>query len=106
QGVPVRLVETLFLVGLSLAVAVGVRAVGILPISALLVLPAASARALSQSFRQMMALSGLLGGISLVGGFGLALWQPIPPGAAVALIASALFLAVVLFKPHAKGIIR
>ncbi len=53
----------------------------------------------------MMALSGLLGGISLVGGFGLALWQPIPPGAAVALIASALFLAVVLFKPSlAKGL--
>jgi len=99
QGVPVRLVETLFLLGLSLAVAVGIRAVGILPISALLVLPAASARAVCQSFRAMLATSALLGAISLVVGFALALWQPIPPGAAVALVAATLFVAIALLRP-------
>lgn len=99
QGVPVRSVETLFLVGLSLAVAVGVRTVGILPISALLVLPAASARAMCQSFRAMLGMSALLGLISLAVGFILALWQPIPPGAAVALVAGVLFVVVALLKP-------
>ncbi|MFN4033984.1 MAG: metal ABC transporter permease [Fimbriimonadales bacterium] len=103
QGVPVRVVETLFLVGLSLAVAVGVRTVGILPISALLVLPAASARALCQSFRGVLAVSALLGLVSLAVGFLVALWQPIPPGAAVALIAAVLFVSVALFKP-AEGV--
>lgn len=106
QGVPVRWVETLFLVGLAVAVAVGVRAVGILPISALLVLPPAGARAISQSFRQMMGFSGLFGGISLLFGFGLALWQPIPPGAAVALVAGAIFVGVALLKPSTQGAIR
>lgn len=99
QGVPVRLVETLFLLGLALAVAVGVRAVGVLPISALLVLPAASARVLSQSFRAMLMTSALLGGVSLVVGFALALWQPIPPGAAVALVAAAIFVLITVLRP-------
>ncbi|MCS7300135.1 MAG: metal ABC transporter permease [Fimbriimonadales bacterium] len=99
QGVPVCVVETLFLVGLSLAVAVGVRTVGVLPISALLVLPAAAARALCQSFRGMLMVSALFGFISLGVGFLVALWQPIPPGAAVALTATALFVGIALFKP-------
>lgn len=106
QGVPVRAVETLFLVGLSIAVAVGVRAVGILPISALLVLPPASARTVSHSFRQMMVFSGVFGAISLLLGFSLALWQPVPPGAATALIASVLFLAIVLLNPRQRGVAR
>jgi zinc transport system permease protein len=99
QGVPVRAVETLFLLGLALAVAVGIRAVGILPISALLVLPAASARAVCQSFRATLWTSGLLGALSLAIGFTLALWQPIPPGAAVALTAAAIFGLIALLRP-------
>jgi len=105
QGVPVRAVETLFLVGLSLAIAVGVRGVGILPISALLVLPAATARVLAHSLRSMLWLSALLGMVSLVAGFSLALWQPIPPGAAAALGAVMLFVAVALVRP-AQGVAR
>ncbi len=99
QGVPVQTVETLFLVGLSLVVAVGIRAVGILPVSALLVLPAATARVISRSFRGMVLTSVALGGFCLVAGFGLALWQPIPPGAAVALVAVVLFLLVAWSAP-------
>ncbi len=99
QGVPVQAVETLFLLGLSLVVAVGIRAVGILPISALLVLPAATARVISHSFRGMLLTSAAIGGFCLVAGFGLSLWQPIPPGAAVALVAVALFLLVAWFAP-------
>jgi zinc transport system permease protein len=99
QGVPVRAVETLFLLGLALAVAVGIRAVGILPISALLVLPAAAARALCQSFRAMLVTSALLGALSLAVGFALALWQPIPPGAAVALVAATIFVLIALLRP-------
>jgi ABC-type Mn2+/Zn2+ transport system permease subunit len=99
QGVPVQAVETLFLLGLSLVVAVGIRAVGILPISALLVLPAATARVISHSFRGMLLTSAAIGGFCLVAGFGLSLWQPIPPGAAVALVAVALFLLVAWSAP-------
>ncbi len=98
QGVPVRLVETVFLVGLALSVAVGIRAVGILPISALLVLPSATARTLSTSFRGMLILSWLFGMASLLIGFGVALWQPIPPGASVALVAGTLFAGVTVFR--------
>jgi zinc transport system permease protein len=104
QGVPVPLVETLFLLGLSLAAAVGVRTVGILPISALLVLPAASARAVCHSFRAMLGMSALLGFTSLAVGFLVALWQPIPPGAAVALVAAGLFVVITLLKP-ADGVV-
>ncbi len=106
QGVPVRLVETVFLVGLSLAVAVGIRAVGILPISALLVLPASTARLLAHSFRGMMAWSAGLGLLSLGVGFLIALWQPIPPGASVAVVAMVLFLGVALVRPMQGAMVR
>jgi len=102
QGVPVRAVETLFLVGLALVVAVGIRAVGILPISALLVLPAATARTLSHSFRGMLFASAGIGWLCLIVGFGLALWQPIPPGAAVALVATMLFILTAGVAPLRK----
>jgi len=102
QGVPVRAVETLFLVGLALVVAVGIRAVGILPVSALLVLPAATARAISRSFRGMLLVSAITGWLCLLAGFGLALWQPIPPGAAVALVATTGFLLTAGIAPLRK----
>ncbi|GBC91819.1 High-affinity zinc uptake system membrane protein ZnuB [bacterium HR15] len=102
QGVPVRAVETLFLVGLALVVAVGIRAVGILPMSALLVLPAAAARAMSRSFRGMLFISAIIGWLCLILGFGLALWQPIPPGAAVALVASIVFVLTAGVAPSRK----
>lgn len=97
QGVRVRRVETGFLVLLSVAVAVGLKAVGVLPMSALLVLPGATARFHSRSFRQMVEVSILLGAVSVILGFAAALLTPIPPGAAVALTASTLFLLSVLF---------
>jgi zinc transport system permease protein len=96
QGVPVRRVEVGFLILLAIAVAVGLKAVGVLPISALLVLPGATARFYSRSFRQMVLVSVLMGGVSLITGFGMALMTPVPPGAAVALIASVLFILSVL----------
>jgi len=37
-------------------------------------------------------------------GFALALWQPIPPGAAVALVAATLFVAIALLRP-AQGVV-
>ncbi len=106
QGVPVQTVETLFLVGLALMVAVGIRAVGILPISALLILPAATARTLCGSFRAMRVTSALIGGLCLVAGFGTALWLPIPPGAAVALVAALLFGLVAGLSPLWKEFAR
>ncbi|MDW8106624.1 MAG: metal ABC transporter permease [Armatimonadota bacterium] len=104
QGVPVQLVETLFLVVLALVIAVGIRVVGILPVSALLVLPAAAARAVAQSMRGMLGVSAIIGALSLGVGFVVALWQPIPPGAAVALTAAVIFVAIALLKP-AEGVI-
>jgi ABC-type Mn2+/Zn2+ transport system permease subunit len=54
--------------GLSLVVAVGIRAVGILPVSALLVLPAATARVISRSFRGMLLTSAATGWLVPRGG--------------------------------------
>jgi len=96
QGVHVRRIEVGFLILLSVSVAVGLKAVGVLPISALLILPGATARFYSRSFRQMIGFSLLLGAVSLLVGFGAALLTPVPPGAAVALTASLLFVFSVL----------
>jgi zinc transport system permease protein len=68
QGVHVRLHQTWFVVLLSLAVAVAIKAVGVLLVNAFLVIPAATAKLLSRQFSVFIVLSSVLGAVSAVVG--------------------------------------
>lgn len=68
QGVPVQLYRYGFVVLLSLAVAVAIKAVGVLLVNAFLVIPAATAKLMSHHFRLFLILSVIVGSSSSLAG--------------------------------------
>lgn len=91
-GVPVRRLNYVFVVVLTLTVALTIRLLGIVLVTSLLVIPPAAARNLSRSLRQQILYSlafGLLGGL---GGTALAYVLDVPCGPTIALSCVALFL--------------
>ena len=68
QGIPVQLYRYGFVILLSLAVAVAIKAVGVLLVNAFLVIPAATAKLMSHHFSRFLILSVVVGFSSSIGG--------------------------------------
>jgi zinc transport system permease protein len=92
EGAPVRTLRLLLMVLLALAVAIGMRVVGALLLTAMLIIPAAAARPFSATPERMALLASLTGGLSVVGGLGLSLVADTPAGPGIVLFACTLFL--------------
>jgi zinc transport system permease protein len=109
RRVPVRLVNTLFVMLLAAIVNLCVRAVGVLLINALLVVPAATAINLSRNMRRFFWLTlGLCLGCSLAGqwlSWEMEARRDIPLGipGTIVLISVALFLVSMLLRPWWRG---
>lgn len=89
----------LLLVLLAVTVVIGVQAVGVALVAAMLVTPAATARFFTWRLQHMMALSALIGAVSGVVGIYLAWHQRLAPSAAIVLTMTALFLLAFFFAP-------
>ncbi|MCW1919139.1 metal ABC transporter permease [Rhodobacter sp. KR11] len=83
---------------LAVVIAVAIKLVGALLIAAMLVIPAASARALSRGPEQMAALASALGALAVVAGLALSLSQDTPAGPSIAALAAATFALAALFR--------
>ena len=94
SGVNVGLMEAVLMAMLSATILVTVRVVGVLLISAMLVLPAATARLLTDSFGRMLVLSPVLGAAIGVVGMYASWYADVPSGAVIILVGTAVFLAV------------
>lgn len=94
SGVNVPGMEAVLMVLLSATILVTVRVIGVLLISALLVLPAVTSRLLTNSFGRMLWLSPVLG--ALFGGVGMyASWYAdVPSGAVIIIAGTIVFIAV------------
>jgi len=93
SGVNVPGMEAVLMVLLSATILVTVRVIGVLLISALLVLPAVTARLMTNSFGRMLWLSPVLGAI--FGGVGMYIswYADIPSGAVIILAGTLVFIA-------------
>lgn len=97
HGLPVRFLSVLLAVTAALTVVLAMRIVGVLMVSALMIVPVAAAQQLSKSFRVTMALAVLIGLVSSLGGLSTAFYTDLAPGATIVLLALASFgLAVVV----------
>ena len=81
---------------LAVVIAVAIKLVGALLIAALLIIPAATARALSRSPEQMAALASGIGALAVVAGLTLSLQADTPAGPSIAAMAAALFALAAL----------
>lgn len=94
QGIPVQLYRYAFVVLLSLAVAVAIKAVGVLLVNAFLVIPASTAKLLSHHFARFLAMSVILGAISSIVGMLVSGLFNFASGPSIVLVQFLLFLAV------------
>ncbi len=68
QGIPVKLYRYGFVILLSLAVAVAIKAVGVLLVNAFLVIPSATAKMMTHQFSWFLLMSVLVGSSSSIAG--------------------------------------
>lgn len=95
---PVRRLENLFLILIAITVAVALQTVGVALMVAMLITPATTAYLLTRRFPSMMGLAALLAMFSGVIGLYLSFYLGIASGAAIVLVATALFGIVFLLR--------
>lgn len=90
-GVRTEWMDTLFALLLAAAIIASMQVLGVTLIAAALVVPAITARLLTDSFHRMIFLSTLIGGLSGVAGMYLSYYVDVASGATIVLLQSALF---------------
>ncbi|MBD2386761.1 metal ABC transporter permease [Cylindrospermum sp. FACHB-282] len=94
QGVPVQLYRYGFVVLLSLAVAVAIKAVGVLLVNAFLVIPASTAKLMSHHFSWFLILSVIVGSTSSIAGMIVSGMFNLASGPSIVLVQFLVFVAV------------
>ena len=98
EGVAVARVRLVFMVLLAVAIAVGLKVVGLLLIAALLIIPAAAARRLAATPEQMALGAIAIGCLSVAGGlYGSLTWDA-PAGPSIVVAATLLFAMTSLVR--------
>jgi zinc transport system permease protein len=92
EGVRVNLIKIVYMLLIASLVAVALKVIGVLLITALMIIPAAAARTVSNTPLQMIIFASICGILSVVGGiFSSSQWD-VPTGPAIVLSATVLFL--------------
>ena len=105
QGTPVLFVDLLMMGLVVLITVVGLQAVGLILVVALLIIPAAAARFWTDRLLSMTLLAGLFGACSgWLGATSSSMAPKLPTGALVVIAAGVLFLISMLFSPN-RGVL-
>lgn len=104
-GLPTGFLNFLFLSLLVAAVVIGIQAVGVILMAALLITPAIAARYWTNSLSKMIVISGIFGAVSGMTGTLLSTQgEGLPTGPFIVVTATALFLISMLFAPE-RGLV-
>ena len=102
QNINTKKLDLCFTILLSLIIVTAVKIVGIILITSLLIIPAASARNLSSSPIQMVLFSLIFGIVSVLLGLGASIIFDFPSGPAIILASFLLFLFTLFFLSFTK----
>ncbi len=91
EGVPVLSAKLAFMLLIALIIAVSIKVVGVLLITSLLIIPAATARRFARSPEAMAAIASLVGALAVVGGLAVSMKWDTPSGPSIVVAATALF---------------
>lgn len=97
-GVRVAAHEYLLTFLVALAVGVGLKVVGVLLISAVLIVPAAAAKIVSRTLPQLFGNAALFGVIGGAGGLALSTGLNVAAGPAIVVVLTAIFILALLFR--------
>ena len=104
SGLPAGALYVLLLSLMALTIVLSIKVVGIILVSALIVIPAAAAYQLTEDFRRMMLLAVVLGNLSAVAGLFLSYWLDTASGATMVLTATAFFILSALLSPRRRRV--
>lgn len=99
SGLPVRLLSMVVAVIAALTVTIAMRVVGLLLVSALMIVPVAIAQLFARSFGRTMTLASVIGVVVSVVGLVLTYWQDIPPGATIVVLAILVYAVAATLRP-------
>lgn len=91
-GIPTQALTLALTVLVALVVVAGMNTIGLLLISALMVVPVAAAAQVANSYRGTMAIAALVGGASAVLGLSASYYGDVAPGAAIVVVAIGCYL--------------
>ena len=97
EGVKAFRIQLAFMLLIAVVIAVAMKVVGILLVTSLLIIPAATARRFARSPEQMAGLGCIAGCLAVTGGLGGALIWDLPSGPAIVVAAAILFLIALIF---------
>lgn len=104
SGLPAGALYVLLLSLMALTIVLSIKVVGIILVSALIVIPAAAAYQLTEDFRRMMLLAVVIGNLSAVVGLFLSYWLDTASGATMVLTATAFFILSALLSPRRRRV--
>ncbi len=99
SGLPVTALNMVVATMSALTVTIAMRVVGLLLVSALMIVPVAVAQLLAGSFSRTMAVASGIGVAVSVVGLSITYWEDIPPGATIVLLAIGLYALVAVTRP-------
>jgi zinc transport system permease protein len=92
EGISVWMTKLCLMTLVAIVIAIGMRVVGILLITSLLIIPAASARQHSRTPEQMAINASVIGAIAVLMGIGASTYGDIPTGPAIVLSSALIFV--------------
>lgn len=99
SGMPVRVLSVVISVTAALTVAISMRVVGVLMVSALMVIPVATAQLVSRSFTATMRIAMIIGVVVAEAGLIITYVYDISPGAMIVTLAVGLYALVSIVRP-------
>jgi len=99
SGLPVRLLNMLIATIAALTVTVAMRVVGLLLVSALMIVPVAIAQLFARSFSRTMAVASSIGVAVSIVGLAVTYWQDFPPGATIVVLAIVVYGVAATLRP-------
>lgn len=97
-GIKVRLIKSIFLLSMAIAIVMGIKLVGIILISALLVIPGAAAQMLTKRFYRMVFISCLISLFSTISGIIISYRLNLAPGGTIVILLSTVFFVAFFSK--------
>jgi zinc transport system permease protein len=101
-GVKVNLLQITFYIILAVSVVLGLKILGIILVSALLIIPASTAKLLSRSFKGLIVQSICFSEAVVLVGIALSYFLDSPTGPVIVLVGTGLFFAVFSYKQLAS----
>ena len=102
SGIPVKLLSMVLAIMTAVTVTIAMRVVGLLLVSALMIIPVATAQQLSKSFTGTRIMASVIGGIAAVSGVITSFYLDLAPGALIVVLVIFLFIFSIGFASFSR----